>query len=111
MVWWELFWEQQEVWGQQEVSDILGKAAVVPQSQGGLWNVGFLRAHGWGGSLGAGRVRNRALGAGVGAGGPWPLCDHPLLQLYATLKDGNPPWEVTEAVLFIMASIAKSVDQ
>uniref|UniRef100_A0A8C5NRQ5 Transportin 3 n=2 Tax=Passeriformes TaxID=9126 RepID=A0A8C5NRQ5_JUNHY len=32
-------------------------------------------------------------------------------QLYATLKDGNPPWEVTEAVLFIMASIAKSVDQ
>lgn len=34
-----------------------------------------------------------------------------LLQLYATLKDGNPPWEVTEAVLFIMASIAKSVDQ
>uniref|UniRef100_A0A8C5UFK4 Transportin 3 n=1 Tax=Malurus cyaneus samueli TaxID=2593467 RepID=A0A8C5UFK4_9PASS len=31
-------------------------------------------------------------------------------QLYATLKDGNPPWEVTEAVLFIMASIAKSVD-
>uniref|UniRef100_A0A8C3B9R7 Transportin 3 n=1 Tax=Cairina moschata TaxID=8855 RepID=A0A8C3B9R7_CAIMO len=34
-----------------------------------------------------------------------------LPQLYATLKDGNPPWEVTEAVLFIMASIAKSVDQ
>ncbi|RMC22899.1 hypothetical protein DUI87_00099 [Hirundo rustica rustica] len=32
-------------------------------------------------------------------------------KLYATLKDGNPPWEVTEAVLFIMASIAKSVDQ
>ncbi|OPJ68056.1 hypothetical protein AV530_019793 [Patagioenas fasciata monilis] len=32
-------------------------------------------------------------------------------QLYSTLKDGNPPWEVTEAVLFIMASIAKSVDQ
>ncbi|XP_044285287.1 transportin-3 [Varanus komodoensis] len=32
-------------------------------------------------------------------------------QLYATLKDGNPPWEVTEAVLFIMASIAKSVDE
>nr|XP_034984517.1 transportin-3 [Zootoca vivipara] len=32
-------------------------------------------------------------------------------QLYATLKEGNPPWEVTEAVLFIMASIAKSVDQ
>ncbi|KAM4747695.1 transportin-3 isoform 1-T1 [Rhinophrynus dorsalis] len=31
-------------------------------------------------------------------------------QLYSTLKDGNPPWEVTEAVLFIMASIAKSVD-
>ncbi|XP_010219150.1 PREDICTED: transportin-3, partial [Tinamus guttatus] len=31
-------------------------------------------------------------------------------HLYATLKDGNPPWEVTEAVLFIMASIAKSVD-
>nr|XP_033815477.1 transportin-3 isoform X2 [Geotrypetes seraphini] len=30
-------------------------------------------------------------------------------QLYATLKEGNPPWEVTEAVLFIMASIAKSV--
>ncbi|XP_029471361.1 transportin-3 isoform X2 [Rhinatrema bivittatum] len=30
-------------------------------------------------------------------------------QLYSTLKDGNPPWEVTEAVLFIMASIAKSV--
>uniref|UniRef100_A0A3P8NTW6 Transportin-3 n=1 Tax=Astatotilapia calliptera TaxID=8154 RepID=A0A3P8NTW6_ASTCA len=28
-------------------------------------------------------------------------------QLYSTLKDGNPPWEVTEAVLFIMASIAK----
>ncbi|KAG8138613.1 hypothetical protein E2320_004484 [Naja naja] len=32
-------------------------------------------------------------------------------HLYATLKEGNPPWEVTEAVLFIMASIAKSVDQ
>ncbi|XP_053506699.1 transportin-3 [Ictalurus furcatus] len=31
-------------------------------------------------------------------------------QLYSTLKDGNPPWEVTEAVLFLMASIAKSVD-
>ncbi|XP_036004695.1 transportin-3 isoform X1 [Fundulus heteroclitus] len=31
-------------------------------------------------------------------------------QLYSTLKDGSPPWEVTEAVLFIMASIAKSVD-
>uniref|UniRef100_A0AAY5EDG1 Transportin-3 n=1 Tax=Electrophorus electricus TaxID=8005 RepID=A0AAY5EDG1_ELEEL len=31
-------------------------------------------------------------------------------QLYSTLKEGNPPWEVTEAVLFIMASIAKSVD-
>ncbi|XP_062850718.1 transportin-3 isoform X1 [Trichomycterus rosablanca] len=31
-------------------------------------------------------------------------------QLYSTLKDGNPPWEVTEAVLFIMASIAKSID-
>ncbi|XP_028670547.1 transportin-3 isoform X2 [Erpetoichthys calabaricus] len=31
-------------------------------------------------------------------------------QLYSTLKDGNPSWEVTEAVLFIMASIAKSVD-
>ncbi|KAJ0012727.1 hypothetical protein NQD34_017061 [Periophthalmus magnuspinnatus] len=31
-------------------------------------------------------------------------------QLYSTLKQGNPPWEVTEAVLFIMASIAKSVD-
>lgn len=33
-----------------------------------------------------------------------------VFQLYSTLKDGNPPWEVTEAVLFIMASIAKSVD-
>lgn len=32
-------------------------------------------------------------------------------QLYATLKESNPSWEVTEAVLFIMASIAKSVDQ
>uniref|UniRef100_A0A3B4A4Z2 Uncharacterized protein n=1 Tax=Periophthalmus magnuspinnatus TaxID=409849 RepID=A0A3B4A4Z2_9GOBI len=32
------------------------------------------------------------------------------LWLYSTLKQGNPPWEVTEAVLFIMASIAKSVD-
>ncbi|XP_051911011.1 transportin-3 isoform X2 [Hippocampus zosterae] len=31
-------------------------------------------------------------------------------QLYSTLKDGNPPWAVTEAVLFIMAAIAKSVD-
>ncbi|XP_064417249.1 transportin-3 isoform X2 [Latimeria chalumnae] len=31
-------------------------------------------------------------------------------QLYANLKEGNPPWEATEAVLFIMASIAKSVD-
>ncbi|XP_065739456.1 transportin-3 isoform X9 [Phocoena phocoena] len=31
-------------------------------------------------------------------------------QLYSTLKEGNPPWEVTEAVLFIMAAIAKSVD-
>lgn len=31
-------------------------------------------------------------------------------QLYSTLKDSNPPWEVTEAVLFIMASIAKSID-
>ncbi|KAI5624108.1 transportin-3, partial [Silurus asotus] len=31
-------------------------------------------------------------------------------QLYSTLKEGNPPWEVTEAVLFLMASIAKSVD-
>ncbi|XP_048864276.1 transportin-3-like isoform X2 [Brienomyrus brachyistius] len=30
-------------------------------------------------------------------------------QLYATLKEGNPPWEVTEAVLFIMAAIARSV--
>uniref|UniRef100_H3BZN3 Uncharacterized protein n=1 Tax=Tetraodon nigroviridis TaxID=99883 RepID=H3BZN3_TETNG len=30
-------------------------------------------------------------------------------QLYSTLKEGN-PWEVTEAVLFIMAAIAKSVD-
>ncbi|KAA0720943.1 Transportin-3 Importin-12 [Triplophysa tibetana] len=30
--------------------------------------------------------------------------------LYSTLREGNPPWEVTEAVLFIMASIAKSVD-
>uniref|UniRef100_A0A3Q1B408 Transportin-3 n=1 Tax=Amphiprion ocellaris TaxID=80972 RepID=A0A3Q1B408_AMPOC len=29
-------------------------------------------------------------------------------QLYSTLKEGNPPWEVTEAVLFIMAAIAKS---
>uniref|UniRef100_A0A672RLA3 Transportin-3-like n=1 Tax=Sinocyclocheilus grahami TaxID=75366 RepID=A0A672RLA3_SINGR len=28
-------------------------------------------------------------------------------QLYSTLKEGNPPWEVTEAVLFIMAAIAK----
>ncbi|KAG7276627.1 hypothetical protein CRUP_025851 [Coryphaenoides rupestris] len=33
-----------------------------------------------------------------------------LHALYSTLKDGNPPWEVTEAVLFIMAAIAKSVD-
>lgn len=33
-----------------------------------------------------------------------------LSQLYSTLKEGNPPWEVTEAVLFIMAAIAKSVD-
>ncbi|KAG8123206.1 hypothetical protein E2320_018689 [Naja naja] len=32
-------------------------------------------------------------------------------QLYATLKEGNLPWEVSEAVLFFMASIAKSVDQ
>lgn len=32
------------------------------------------------------------------------------LQLYSTLKEGSPPWEVTEAVLFIMAAIAKSVD-
>uniref|UniRef100_A0A671QQ94 Transportin-3-like n=1 Tax=Sinocyclocheilus anshuiensis TaxID=1608454 RepID=A0A671QQ94_9TELE len=31
-------------------------------------------------------------------------------QLYSTLKEGNPPWEVTEAVLFIMAAIAKSID-
>ncbi|KAM3859139.1 transportin-3 isoform 2-T2 [Diretmus argenteus] len=31
-------------------------------------------------------------------------------HLYSTLKEGNPPWEVTEAVLFIMAAIAKSVD-
>ncbi len=31
-------------------------------------------------------------------------------QLYSTLKEGSPPWEVTEAVLFIMASIAKSID-
>ncbi|XP_048839327.1 transportin-3 [Brienomyrus brachyistius] len=31
-------------------------------------------------------------------------------QLYSTLKEGSPPWEVTEAVLFIMAAIAKSVD-
>lgn len=38
--------------------------------------------------------------------GPCSLCS----QLYSTLKEGNPPWEVTEAVLFIMASIAKSVD-
>lgn len=34
----------------------------------------------------------------------------PSPQLYSTLKDGNPSWEVTEAVLFIMAAIAKSVD-
>lgn len=33
-----------------------------------------------------------------------------VLQLYSTLKDGSPSWEVTEAVLFIMAAIAKSVD-
>lgn len=32
------------------------------------------------------------------------------LQLYSTLKDSSPSWEVTEAVLFIMAAIAKSVD-
>ncbi|TWW64393.1 Transportin-3 Importin-12 [Takifugu flavidus] len=31
-------------------------------------------------------------------------------QLYSTLKEVNPSWEVTEAVLFIMAAIAKSVD-
>ncbi|XP_036373459.1 transportin-3-like [Megalops cyprinoides] len=31
-------------------------------------------------------------------------------QLYSTLKEGSPPWEVTEAVLFIMATIAKTVD-
>lgn len=31
-------------------------------------------------------------------------------QLYSTLKEGSPSWEVTEAVLFIMAAIAKSVD-
>ncbi|XP_056280903.1 transportin-3 [Pseudoliparis swirei] len=31
-------------------------------------------------------------------------------QLYSTLKEGNPSWEVTEAVLFIMSAIAKSVD-
>ncbi|XP_030630141.1 transportin-3 isoform X1 [Chanos chanos] len=31
-------------------------------------------------------------------------------QLFSTLREGNPPWEVTEAVLFIMAAIAKSVD-
>lgn len=31
-------------------------------------------------------------------------------QLYSTLKDSSPSWEVTEAVLFIMAAIAKSVD-
>ncbi|XP_058272862.1 transportin-3 [Hemibagrus wyckioides] len=31
-------------------------------------------------------------------------------QLYSTLKEGIPAWEVTEAVLFLMASIAKSVD-
>uniref|UniRef100_A0A4W5NER5 Transportin-3 n=1 Tax=Hucho hucho TaxID=62062 RepID=A0A4W5NER5_9TELE len=30
-------------------------------------------------------------------------------QLYSTLKEGNPPWEVTEAVLFIMAAIAKNL--
>lgn len=35
-----------------------------------------------------------------------PLC----WQLYSTLKEVNPSWEVTEAVLFIMAAIAKSVD-
>lgn len=38
--------EQQEMWEHQKVSDILGKAAVVPQCQGGLWNVGFLQVHG-----------------------------------------------------------------
>lgn len=31
-------------------------------------------------------------------------------QLFATLKDSNPPWEVTEAVLFIMSAIGKSID-
>lgn len=31
-------------------------------------------------------------------------------KLYSTLKDSGPSWEITEAVLFIMASIAKSVD-
>ncbi|XP_059842985.1 transportin-3 [Hypanus sabinus] len=31
-------------------------------------------------------------------------------QLYSTLKDSGPSWEITEAVLFIMASIVKSVD-
>lgn len=31
-------------------------------------------------------------------------------QLYSTLREGNPPWEVTEAVLFIMSAIAKSID-
>lgn len=74
------------------------------------WHVGFVGPRlGW--EFGDGRGQEQGLGAGVGDGGRWPLGDCPLLQLYATLKDGNPPWEVTEAVLFIMASIAKSVDQ
>uniref|UniRef100_UPI00358E79EC transportin-3-like isoform X1 n=2 Tax=Myxine glutinosa TaxID=7769 RepID=UPI00358E79EC len=31
-------------------------------------------------------------------------------ELYGTLKDSQPPWEVTEAVIFIMAAIGKAVN-
>uniref|UniRef100_A0A8C6YLN8 Transportin-3 n=1 Tax=Naja naja TaxID=35670 RepID=A0A8C6YLN8_NAJNA len=49
------------------------------------------------------RVRPSGLGS--------PIYLSCLRQNWNSLSPGNPPWEVTEAVLFIMASIAKSVDQ
>lgn len=87
------------------------------------WSVergGFLQVRAWSpgvSGVGGGEERVAVPQGGIPARTP-PSCvctffceRSSLLQLYATLKDGNPPWEVTEAVLFIMASIAKSVDQ
>lgn len=60
----------------------------------------------------AGRLQGPEPEAGPDPRRQQDLLTPPLLswQLYSTLKEVNPSWEVTEAVLFIMAAIAKSVD-